>query len=121
MLSPYICHNLVGAPGDGPVRIIALGNLPHFGGCSYNHLLNEPPVGLVEDHSAMGQVEPNLDLIIAIMVQREPVDIEEDPQGPLTLHKALLLGTEELGQVPQQMAKEVKRYSDLSRNNRTTL
>ena len=49
----------------------------------------------------MGQVEPNLDLRIAIQVQRELVDIEEDPKGPLTWHQAMLLGTVELGQVPQ--------------------
>ena len=55
----------------------------------------------MDDLNAMGQVEPNLDVIIAILAQREPVDIEEDPQGPLNWHQAVLLGTIELGQVPQ--------------------
>ena len=53
----------------------------------------------------MGQLEPNLDLLMAMLVQREPVDMEEDPQGPLNWHQVVLLGTVELGQVPQDMAK----------------
>ena len=56
----------------------------------------------MEDLSAKGQVEPNSDLLIAISAQRELVDIEEDPEGPLTWHQAMLLGTVELCQVPQQ-------------------
>ena len=51
----------------------------------------------MEELSAMGQSVPNLDLLIAILVHREPVYIEEDPQGPLTWHEALLLGAVELG------------------------
>ncbi len=49
----------------------------------------------------MGQVEPNLDMRIAMLVRPEPVDIEQDPQGPLNWHQVVLLGTLELGQVPQ--------------------
>ena len=47
-------HNIVGAPGDGLVGLPALSKRPHLGVCSYNHLPNEPPCGLVEDLSAMG-------------------------------------------------------------------
>ena len=50
----------------------------------------------------MGQVEPNLDLFISIHVQREPVDIEDGPQGPFTWHQAMFLGTVELGQIPHE-------------------
>ena len=49
----------------------------------------------------MGQVETNLDLFIAMLVQREPVGIADDPQGPLNWHQVVLLGTLELGQVPR--------------------
>ena len=49
----------------------------------------------------MGQVEPSFDLRIAIQVHMEPVDIEYDLTGPRTWRQAMLLGTVELGQVPQ--------------------
>ena len=76
-------HSPVGVAGEGLASLPDLGKLPHVG-ASYDALiLNEPPSGLVEDLSAMGQVEPNLDLIIAMLAQRELVDIEEGPQGPL--------------------------------------
>ena len=50
----------------------------------------------------MGQGSPNLDLCSAIVVQREHVDIEDDPNGPLTWHHAMLLGTVELCQISQE-------------------
>jgi len=50
----------------------------------------------------MGQVERNLDQLIAMLVQREPVELAMDPQGPLNWHQVVLLGTLELGQVPQE-------------------
>ena len=56
----------------------------------------------MEGLSAMGQVEPNLDLLIAMLVQRELVDIEEEPPGPLNWHQVVLLGKFKLGQVPQE-------------------
>ncbi len=68
----------------------------------------------------MGQVYPDLDLRIAMVVQRELVDIEEDPQGPFNWDLVVLLGTVELGHVLQEMAKEVKWCPDRSGNNITT-
>ena len=56
----------------------------------------------MEDLIAMGQVEPNSDLLIAMLVQRELVDIEEDPTGLLIWHQAMILVTVEVGQVPQE-------------------
>ena len=53
----------------------------------------------MEDLSAMSQVEPNLDMRIAIFVHRELVDIEEDPPAQLNYHQARFLGTVERGQV----------------------
>jgi hypothetical protein len=69
----------------------------------------------------MSQVEPNLDLRIAIPVDRGPVDIEENPQGPLTWHQALLLGTVALGRKTIKGPSSLKLCSDLARNNMTTV
>ena len=55
----------------------------------------------------MGQVELNLDLLIAISVQREPLDIDMDPNGPFNWHQAMLLGTVDLCQAPQQKKGQV--------------
>ena len=52
-------------------------NCPSLEGVHNNHLPNEPSSGLVADLGAMGQVEPNLDLLIAIQVQRELVGVED--------------------------------------------
>ncbi|MFM7983713.1 MAG: hypothetical protein ACKPKO_30760, partial [Candidatus Fonsibacter sp.] len=57
---------------------------------------------MVENLCAVGQVETNLDLCIAMLVQRKLVDIEEDPQGPLNSHQIVLMGTVELGRVPME-------------------
>ncbi len=76
--------------------------LPHLGVYKDSHIRNEPPLGLLEDLRAMGQVEPNLDLRIPILPQRELVDMQADPQGPLMWHQAMLLGTVEMGQVPYE-------------------
>ena len=56
----------------------------------------------MEDLSAMGAVETIGDLFLSKIVQREPVDIEADPTSPLTWRQAMLLGTVELGQVPDE-------------------
>ena len=41
-------------------------------------------------------------MLIAMLVQKEPVDIEKDPQGPLYWHQGVILDTVELGQVNQE-------------------
>ncbi|MFM7983813.1 MAG: hypothetical protein ACKPKO_31260, partial [Candidatus Fonsibacter sp.] len=70
------CHNPIGASGDGLAALPTCGKLAHLGGCNYNHFLNEPPSGLVEYISAMGQVEAKSDLLIALCVHGAPVDIK---------------------------------------------
>ncbi len=48
------------------------------------------------------KLNPTLDLLIAIQVHMERLDIQGDPQCPITLHHVVLLGTLELGQTPQE-------------------
>ena len=64
---------------DWPL-VFAQAKLPLLGGCWYNHLLNEPPSGLVEDVSAMGPAEPNLDLHIAIQAQKNLWTLQRIPK-----------------------------------------
>ena len=45
---------------------------------------NESPSGLVEDLIAMGQVEPNLDLLIAMLVQRNLWTLKRIPKDHST-------------------------------------
>ena len=65
----FVCHRPIGASGDGLHARLAHGKLPRLGRCRYNRPLNELPHGLVDDLNAMGQVEANLDLLIAILVK----------------------------------------------------
>ena len=54
----------------------------------------------MEDLSAVGQLEPNLDLIIAIQVHKKHVDIGEDPQCPTNWQHVVRLGAVGRAQVP---------------------
>ena len=55
----------------------------------------------MEDLSAMGQVEPNLDRLIAMLVQRHLWTLQRIPKRPLNTHQVVRLGTAEVGQAPQ--------------------
>ena len=77
------------------------GKRPHLGGRVDNRIFKEPPSGLVKDLSAMGQVQANMDMFIAMLAHKEPVDIEENAQGPVRCRHLVRAGTVELGQVPQ--------------------
>ncbi|MFM7980248.1 MAG: hypothetical protein ACKPKO_13115, partial [Candidatus Fonsibacter sp.] len=70
-------------------------NWPVLEGVSTTASSMTPPSGLVEDLSAMGQVEANMDLLIAFLVHGELVYIEEDPQAPFTLQNVVLSGNVE--------------------------
>ena len=50
----------------------------------------------------MGQFEPNLHLLSALLVRRGIVEIEEDPQGPVNWQKVVHVGTVDLGQAPRE-------------------
>ena len=66
----------------------------------------------------MGQLEPNLDLLIAILVHKEPVGIEVDAQRSNHLYLLLLLGTIKLGQVLEE--KGLRRSSGAETSQGTT-
>ena len=76
---------------------------------------DEPPSGLVEGPSTMGQVEPNLDLPIAIQVQRGSADIEEDPKRSTRLapshdsgHSRAVPSPQQKGQVGQVLLRPLR-------------